>query len=98
MPRPRLCLDQACGRLYVLLVGGLLLTGCSPVSEEPPASATIRITTGVGGLLNPLAEALEAALQDHFAAKIERVGDPYLLRHARLIEEGEIDLAIVPAN
>lgn len=91
---------RACdiGRYGIPALGLLvLLVGCGvPPVDDPQPRTVLRVATG--GVMDPLAQVLTDSLPGPIPARIEHVTTDTLTENARLIEEGAIELAIVPAN
>ena len=82
------------GVLGIVLLG---MTGCRPAEKksEPPA---VRMATILGRITNPLAAALTKVLPDHFPARIEVQKISNSGDYPRLIETGQIELAMVQTD
>src|SRR5262244_1687665 len=81
-----------------LVIGIIVLaTGCRRPVEDHVKPSVIRIAQQ-NRLTGPLAQALSKSLQDHFPASIVFVPSRSLTNNARSIEEGQVEVAIIPAN
>jgi len=90
------------GNLRVYLAELFLLvsavSGCQKASGQPEKRPVVRIAQAQGRFMSSFVSALAKTLQDHFPAEIQSVNPRSLTSNARLVEEGEAELAIIPAN
>ncbi|HYR41951.1 MAG TPA: TAXI family TRAP transporter solute-binding subunit [Terriglobia bacterium] len=76
----------------------VVVTGCRRAPEEQATPLVIRIAQQQNKLTNIFAKALSKNLEAHFPAKIRFEYSRSLVSNARSIEEGDVELAIIPAN
>lgn len=80
----------------------LSLNGCRTSGEQiEQPTLKIRIPIGTGGMMNPLAQAMIEHLPSPYREQIDLVmarGQLTPISSPRLIEEGEVELAIIPSN
>jgi TRAP transporter TAXI family solute receptor len=77
----------------VLLVAG----GCR-ASEKKPEERVVRMATILGRIMNPLANELSKVLPEHFPARVEVQTISSSGEYPRLIETGQIDLAMIQTD
>src|SRR5262252_2765185 len=81
-----------------VFVGLLLVTACRPGVPQTSETRVVRIMTVLGRVTTPLADSLTKVLPEHFPAQIQVIRTPAGANPARLIEEGEAELSMVPAD
>ena len=89
---------KTCGtRAVSSLILCFLLTGCQKAADEPKPPIRIRIAAAEGVFPDQRVQFLSRALQEHFPVQVERIFSN-LPGAARPLEEGEVEMAVVPSN
>src|SRR5262245_18885053 len=84
--------------LTILLTLTTLGAACHTPAEPAKDVPTLRMATVLGRVINPLADALNKTLPNHFPARVEVVRMTGPGNGSQLIEEGRIELTIVQTD
>jgi uncharacterized protein len=84
--------------LTILLTLSTLAAACRTPAEPAREVPTLRMATGLGRITNPLADALNKTLPNHFPARVEVVRLTVPGSGPQLIEEGRVELTIVQTD
>ncbi|PYS19243.1 MAG: hypothetical protein DMG11_31915 [Acidobacteria bacterium] len=76
----------------------IALAGCRAPVEKRDTVPVVRIATVLGRITNPLAEALNKVLPDHFPARVEVQKTDLTGDYVRLIAEGNAELAMIQTD
>ncbi len=76
----------------------LLLASCRTPVEKADSVRVVRVATVLGRVMNPLSEAVNKVLPDHFPARIEVQKTATSDSYVQLIETGQIDMAMVQTD
>lgn len=82
----------------ILLILCTLVSACSTPAEPPKEVPTLRMGTVLGRVINPLADALNKTLPNHFPARVEVVRLTATGSGPQLVEEGRIELIMVQTD
>src|SRR5262245_881779 len=84
--------------LTILLTVSILAAACRTPAEPAKDVPTLRMATVLGRVTNPLAEALNKTLPNHFPARVEVIRLTAAGNAAQLVEEGRIELTMVQTD
>src|SRR5262245_32328176 len=87
--------------LTILLTVSTLAAACRTPAEPIRDIPTLRMATVLGRVTNPLADALNKTLPNHFPAKVEVIrltGSVNGAQLAQLVEDGRVELTIVQTD
>ena len=76
----------------------IALAGCRAPVEKRDTVPVVRMATVLGRITNPLAEALNKVLPDHFPARVEVQKTDLTGDYVRLIAEGNAELAMIQTD
>jgi uncharacterized protein len=93
----RQSLTFAKAALAIALLASGITWGCR-AAEKPPEVRVVRMATILGRIMNPLSAALGKVLPEHFPARLEVEKITNSGEYPRLIETGQIDLAMVQTD
>src|SRR4051794_41119424 len=83
---------------FGVFLGLLLVSACRQGVPQTSEVPVVRIMTVLGRVTKPLADALTKVLPERFPAQIQVIRTPAGANPARLIEEGQAELSMVPAD
>jgi TRAP transporter TAXI family solute receptor len=81
----------------VLAAALLVISGCRTADQQPPVQV-VRMATILGRIMTPLAAALTKVLPERYPARIEVQKITNSGDYARLIETGQIELAMIQTD
>jgi TRAP transporter TAXI family solute receptor len=84
-------------RIHAFAIACVLVAGCREAEKKPPVPV-VRMATILGRITNPLSAALAKVLPEHFPARIEVQKLMNSGEYPRLIETGQIELAMIQTD